>query len=166
MIYQDLVRDFAQRTRKNLNFIEEQVHSNPEIELYEVTQLINSLLGLLVFPREHYHRRDQKLEDFCYIPKTPLKTLENQGWPRVKVLAGQPPCRDLRTLIRHLRNSIAHFNIKFLADPITAQMAGVRLWNTSDGEETWGVELNLQELRLITELFLDVIEQKELTEFD
>ena len=44
------VGDFAKRTLANLNIIEQEIRENKDA--YEVTQLINSLLGLIVFPFE------------------------------------------------------------------------------------------------------------------
>ena len=53
MQYKDTVRDFAERTIKNLEAIEKMKNNNSNADVYEVTQLINSLLGLLVLIREH-----------------------------------------------------------------------------------------------------------------
>ena len=52
MIYQDVIRDFAERTRANLRAIERL--GTEGVEAYETTQLLNSMLGLLVFPREEF----------------------------------------------------------------------------------------------------------------
>ena len=54
----NLVLDFARRTKKNLEFIEHSLtrdRLNSENDVYEVTQLINSLLGLLVFPQQKFY---------------------------------------------------------------------------------------------------------------
>lgn len=51
--YHDVLKDSAKRTQKNLEFIEKTKRDSPFIEVFEVTQLINSLLGLLVFPKEY-----------------------------------------------------------------------------------------------------------------
>jgi hypothetical protein len=147
--YRNVVRDFAQRTNKNLVFIEQSVGADPELELYETTQLLNSMLGLLVFPKAEYYKR---------IPKIPLTELEIMGWPNVQVLEGNPPCGDLRELVRLLRNAVSHFNIEFLANEQTQQLTGMRLWNEWKGKKTWGVELTLNELRQIAMLFIDLIE--------
>ena len=45
----DFVSDFAERTLANLEKIE---NDNTDLEKYEVTQLVNSFLGLIVFPKE------------------------------------------------------------------------------------------------------------------
>ncbi|NMC57860.1 MAG: hypothetical protein GYA51_00475 [Candidatus Methanofastidiosa archaeon] len=52
MEYENLVVDFITRTKMNLEFIENQALKNNKV--FEVTQLINSMLGLLVFPCETY----------------------------------------------------------------------------------------------------------------
>lgn len=101
MNYESVIRDFAQRTRTNLRTIEDFRASGGKA--YEVTQLVNSMLGLLVFPRERFI--DQ-------IPETSLDDLEAAGWPVPKVVGEFPQARDLRQLIRYLRNAIAHFNIE------------------------------------------------------
>jgi len=55
--YGNLIRDFAERTIQNLNFIQAQA-SAADPDAYEVTQLWNSLLGLIVLPQELDSRRD------------------------------------------------------------------------------------------------------------
>ena len=153
--YVDLVRDFARRTRQNLEFVE-QHRDDPEIEVYEVTQLINSMLGLLVFPQQKYV--DQ-------IPKTALTDLEAKGWPSIKTTKGALPTQTLNSLVRHLRNSISHFNIEFLANNQMGTIRGVRLWNTTDGTTTgprnWEAELTLIELRKIADKFIEMLEAGE-----
>lgn len=52
MDYQkEVIIDFARRTRANLEFIECAEKCGESV--FEVIRLANSLLGLLVFPREH-----------------------------------------------------------------------------------------------------------------
>jgi len=101
--HDEIVIDFARRTRANLEFIENSRKLGEEV--FEVTQLANSLLGLLVFPREHY---------MGSIPDTPLPELVEQGWPEVRITHGQLPENTLKELMRMLRNSIAHCNVEFL----------------------------------------------------
>lgn len=70
MNYEDVVADFAKRTSKNLEALEG-IQGQGE-EVFEVTQLINSMLGLLIFPREEFVGR---------IPEKPLTELKAEGWP-------------------------------------------------------------------------------------
>ena len=105
MNYESVILDFAERTRKNLRTIEDLQAKGGEAD--EVTQLVNSMLGLLVFPRERFI--DQS-------PQTSLSDLEADGWPVPKVIGDFPQARDLRELIGDLRNAIAHFNIEFIGE--------------------------------------------------
>ena len=144
MEYKDIVGDFAERTRINLRYIEEARKQGNGKEVYEVTQLINSMLGLLVFPQQEYCDR---------IPETTLEQLAGEGWPDIECIAGLPPRPNLKELFKYLRNAIAHFNLRFLITK--GEISGVRLWNeNSRGIQNWETELSLEELREITERFI------------
>ena len=54
MNYQNLVGDFARRTRINLETIRTFQKAKPDPQVYEVTQLINSMLGLLILPPHRF----------------------------------------------------------------------------------------------------------------
>jgi hypothetical protein len=126
-----LLASIANRTLANLARIELIDRHEAELgieeayrSVYPVTQLINSLLGLVVFPKEQYSRA---------IPDRPLEHLYEQGWPRLEISHPNPRCsakRDqpqqqrrceqnhtscatLHQLIRVLRNGVSHFNIEF-----------------------------------------------------
>ena len=142
MNYDSVIRDFAQRTRTNLRIIEDLQAKGGEA--YEVTQLVNSMLGLLVFPKERV---------FDQIPQTSLSDLEADGWPIPRVVGDFPQAKDLRELIRYLRNAIAHFHIEFIGETIQS----VRVWNTSRNGTTWKAEVGLKELRAIAERFTDLL---------
>jgi hypothetical protein len=103
MNYQDVIRDFAERTQANLLAIEKLREGGAAV--YQTTQIVNSMLGLLVFPREEF---------VTQIPETPFAELLQDGWPAPRVGKGFPEVPNLRELIRYLRNPIAHFNIAFL----------------------------------------------------
>jgi hypothetical protein len=151
MEYKHLVKDFARRTKSNLVFLESRA-GDPDFEVFEVTQLVNSMLGLLVFPKEAFFR---------HLPPTPLSELAKKGWPAISLLEGDPPCRDLRTLIRYLRNSVAHFNLEFTSDGHV--LTGLKVWNTTPDRTTvvWKAVLSLQDLRLLLDKFLELIENME-----
>ena len=144
--------DFARRTKANLERIETLASDGDEVcKVYEVTQLANSLLGLLVFPREHY---------IDNIPPTPLSELAAQGWPEISPTFGELPHDNLKEFMRVLRNSIAHCNVEFRADSEN-QIDGLRIWNTKRGKKTWEAHLSLKELRLIAFKFVELIEQEQ-----
>ena len=96
--------DFIRRTRMNLEFIRKHQKDHPD-EVFEVTQFINSLLGLLVYPKEHLIKK---------IPNSTIEILESQGW-NLPVIVGwrSDEERNLYQLIRHLRNSVSHVTFDF-----------------------------------------------------
>lgn len=153
MDYQHLVRDFAKRTRHNLELIRD--HRQQGNEAYEVTQLINSMLGLLVLPKEHYYEN---------IPLTSLDKLRAEGWPK-PVLEGElkKKPKHLRDLIRLLRNSIAHFNVEFTET--NGEIDGVVLSNKCSQcqEITWRARLSLYELEEVADRFIRLILDEEAT---
>lgn len=150
MEYRNLVRDFAERTRKNLEFIEESVHADPDAKVYEVTQLVNSLLGLIIFPKERY---------FEHIPDKSLEELREEGWVIPKVTGTFKQVGGLRQLMCYLRNSIAHSNLEFDSDGHV--LTGIRLWNCKDHRKNWEVRVTIVELRDLTLRFIDLILSEE-----
>lgn len=165
MLYENIIRDFALRTRENLSIIE-RLHAEGE-KVFETTQLINSMLGLLIFPQQEYVKK---------IPRTSLDQLRTDGWPIPKVTGGFQQVSDLNQLIRYLRNAIAHFNVVFLTDE-NEQIIGLRVWNMrpvknnnnkvirdANGEvverKNWEAELSLRDLRQITDKFIDMLVQQ------
>lgn len=155
--YQNVVRDFIARTRRNLELVREHAeaegaHSvaDGERRAFEVTQLVNSMLGLLVFPQQRY---------FNAIPHTPLEELVANGWPRVRAVDGFPDVEDLHDLMRYLRNAVTHFNIEFTEQ--SGKISGVRVWNTKpNGVKNWKTELSMQDLESITERFCDLLDEQ------
>ena len=145
----DILLDFARRTKMNLEYIEEKVKSEPNNELFEVTQLVNSLLGLLVFPFEKYRRK---------IPDKSLKQLEEMGWIAPRIIGSFPQVPNLHTLIRYLRNAVSHFNIKFVADKNNV-IDGVHVWNEYEKKTTWKAEMKIHELRNNVYKFIEIIEE-------
>lgn len=121
----EYIFDFAERTKKNLVFIEKYVDEQKskgvpveDIQVFEVTQLINSFMGLLVLPKESDIAfldddiskylseetqsifsglvRNHNLELFCYEKKYKGRKIKRK-------LLLTP-----RLLIYCLRNSICH----------------------------------------------------------
>jgi len=152
MEYKKVVRDFAERTRINLAHIEESLSLGEQV--FEVTQLVNSLLGLLVFPQQQFINQ---------IPKTPMHELEKQGWPRIKVVGEYSPAKDLQEQMCYLRNSIAHFNLKFLTNE-NSEIVGICVWNQrKQGKNyitNWKAELPLIDLRMLVNKFVDLLLNK------
>lgn len=99
MMYTEFVKDFAQRTKQNYNSLAK--------GQYEVTQLINSAVGLLIIPNQ---KMFNKIED---------SIISEELFDRVKGCIIQntyAEAMNLKQFTRHLRNSIAHGNMEFVAE--------------------------------------------------
>ena len=153
MEYKILIADFAERTLVNLDHVQEQVARGNK-GAFEVTQLRNSLLGLIVAPHEREMRR---------IPTTRMNRLCAQDWPRLTT-GGKDP-KTLRDLLRKLRNAVAHFNVEFIADTdpdSVRRITSVKVWNqTTSGarDKTWEGEISVEALdrlaRKIAKVYLE-----------
>jgi len=162
MDYNHVVRDFADRTLVNLEHIETAVKGDKDAELYEFTQLVNSMLGLLVLPRERYLNN---------IPQTPVSQLIKEGWPIPKMHGTPPRAPDLRKLIGCMRDGIGHFNIEFISDG-DGVLSGLEIWNCKpDGKggfvkekghrvKPWRAVFSKEQLRSIACKFIEVLKEK------
>ncbi len=107
-MYAEFTSDFATRTLENLNYIEK-AEKNGE-NTYEVTQLINSFLGLIVFPQEQDEERVGRVSiDPTILDNLRLGITEN-------TYTGRHEEVNLQNLIYHFRNAISHGHIKPHAD--------------------------------------------------
>jgi hypothetical protein len=116
----EFISDFARRTLHNLDRIK-QAEDEGEMNVYPVTQLWNSLLGLIVLPRE----RDQ-----TRIPETPIVDLWADGWPLITERKGASG--TLRGLVTNMRHAVAHGNVEFEPNE-RREIASLTLWNFSGG---------------------------------
>lgn len=154
--YKDVVLDFIRRTRRNLELVREHAEaedaggiSDEERRAFEVTQLVNSMLGLLVFPQQ---------KCFNAIPMTPLAELEQNGWPSLRAVEGHQDVADLRQMMTYMRNAVAHSNIEFLEDG--GNIVGLRIWNKrQSGGIDWKTELSIEDLGQITDRFSALLEE-------
>jgi hypothetical protein len=143
----ELEDEFISRTEKNLRAIEKLSQKGESV--YEVTQLINSLLGLLVYPRENF---------FDEIPEITREAMIKQGWPLPDEEISQ--IQNLRKLVKNMRNAVAHFDIEFIAD--NNEIVGIRFKNEGaldEGSKTqpWIGEYRLEALKSFVDMFLDHI---------
>ena len=143
---------FAERTKKNLEYIEECFDNEKDVHI--VTQIINSLLGLIVFPWEAGF--DEAMEDIS------LDDLENNGWPVWKITKGSEKCTTLGRLIRFLRNGAAHRNLEFSSDSCSAHKVVITIWNcpTKSTDRDWIASMRADDLRTFCLKFFDLLEKK------
>jgi len=144
MMYEEVVKDFAKRTLLNLAEIEK-LQSNG-VKVFEVTQLINSCVGLLIFPQQDYINR---------IEKIPIEQLKQDGWSIPKLIKGKQ-VKDLNELARYLRNAIAHYNIEFIGDG-AKEIKVLRVWNMNRGKNTCEAEFSIDDLREFVKMFSNML---------
>ena len=97
MTYKDLLRDFASRTMDNLEVIEKETKQGTA---FEVTQLVNSFLGVFIFAQQSKQ-----------MPKS--------------INLGNTSLTD--TDFNNIRNALAHFRIEHIAEG--GEICGFKLSN-------------------------------------
>ncbi|MDP1794369.1 MAG: HEPN family nuclease [Acidimicrobiales bacterium] len=120
----DFIGDFAKRTLKNLDFIQAEAAASG---VYPVTQLWNSLLGLIVLPSE------ADLESL----QIPMSDLWSDGWPHITTTGREREV--LRDLMVDLRNAVAHFNVEFVPGT-DREIKTVTVWTRRSNREGKPIE--------------------------
>jgi hypothetical protein len=143
MNYDNLVVDFIKRTKSNLEYVELNKNDN----LFEFTQLINSLLGIVVLPRERSLKS---------IPNTDFETLLRNGWRLPTIYLNTYGINDLRNLIRNFRNSIAHFNLRILSNA-NNQIDRLEIYNKRKNRVVFEAVFTLEELRAFVDKLTKII---------
>jgi len=95
---------FAERTRKNLEYIERAEKQGADVHV--ITQLANSLLGLVAFPWMESFQKS--------LEESKLGPLDWSQWDIWKDDEGD--CVTLDKLVWHLRNAAAHRHIEFTSE--------------------------------------------------
>ncbi len=140
---------FAYRTRKNLEYIEQAFASGADVHV--VTQMANSLLGLVVFPWERHFIQ--------HINKLSLAHLEAKGWPTWEMTRGS--CETLGQLLRYLRNSVAHGHIIFSSDSRNLEQVTFEVSNFTPKSQlpNWSARINAIQLRDFCLRLIDLLDQ-------
>ena len=132
MDYSEFYRDFFLRTLANLKQIEK-IAKEGSAPAYEVTQLVNSLLGLVVFVREEM-KGGLKLVKKKF-PQLPSPYIPEKG----------PPAKCLGEQIYHVRNAVAHAGVEAISNN-KRLITGLRFTNQFNGK-TWVLTFTLQNLK-------------------
>lgn len=158
--------DFANRTVENLRYIDIESNNNG---LYEVTQLINSLLGLIIIPVEAYKKT-------CFIDDKKLKTTSKSDYDRIDDLLNlcqkehrlycdykknnfekQQDRVCVSKFISHIRNSVAHGGnngIHFYPVTESGQISDIIFYDNDECQKNakvheFCVKLSIAELRAL-----------------
>jgi hypothetical protein len=155
-IERNTVWGFNDRVLKNLKFVRS-AWNDGSTEVHVVTQLIMSLLGLIVFPyAEIKERDDTSLQSYK------LDDLVVEGWPKWTFEIGSSD--DLDSLVKHLRNALSHRRIIFKSDDRKLEAVEIQFrdrpngWNAVDN---WGTTINAAELQRFVLLFANLLTSKE-----
>ena len=164
-------KGFANRVLKNLDVIEQirdAANESSEItftlypdDVHVVTQLITSMLGLIVLPVAK-----QKFNKVFL--QRPLTDLINEGceWKIIFDKDTEDPTNNLRRLVEHLRNAIAHGKFEFCDDePFNSDarsLGEIKLivedyWKNNSPKPYWRAEILGQPLRRLCFLVVEAI---------
>lgn len=105
MMYEEFIADFARRTKSNLLVIEENAKFSKDC--YEVTQMINSLVGLLVFPQQKYF---QKIP--TEFPTKEMERILDNSKSTYPDEVNKP--KAFNTIIKHMKNAVSHERLSIL----------------------------------------------------
>lgn len=134
MEYKDFSRDFIKRTKCNLAMYDGK---------YEVTNLVNCCLGLIIIPKETII--DRLSNDAVY---------ENDlsyGISKTKnhIKDGHVPSSDnkfgLKNIVRHIRNGLSHGRIEQAIEG--ENIIGLRIFDMYDGSENFSIKFKLEEFK-------------------
>lgn len=146
----------ARRSRKNLDFMYAQKRAGADVE--EFTQLLNSMLGMLICLREEYFKgREVTWEQVAEYGLLPIRIdgeLPTDACPNLE------PSSSFSKLISKLRHAFAHNCFDLIGNPIE----GVRVWNIPLGKEdsaenrVWQADVSESQLRQVADLFINFLE--------
>ena len=139
-MYRRTTVDFIQRTKANLELING-LTTKTEGQAYEVTQLVNSLLGLLVMPQQQrVLERDVE-----------LLSLSRDGWPFPQPADGFRNPRYLTELLRLMRNSIAHWGLEF--GEANGKIANLKMTNKHilNANPSWVALISISDLNIFVQ---------------
>lgn len=136
MLYSnDYLMDFAQRTKENLRFIKREVERQKEegkkeedLTVFEVTQMINSFVGFIMFPKQVFFKYLDPDVEFiteeskCVFEKISKNRAKYKYHSTYKKYNEQTKSYDMneneeltaKTLILHFRNAVGHENLSVL----------------------------------------------------
>jgi hypothetical protein len=161
-----LLPALAGRILANLDLIDDQATkirgSDQNRPPYADTQLLISLLGVLVFPHERTPGALGKLlSNYDDLSRVVAIRYSVAGAGRAEITGpdGERETVDptsIRNLPTLLRNSIAHFNIRPIEQ--NGSFAGIRVWNEDDsGQITLVADLGFAELRPLARCILSAL---------
>ena len=164
--YEHFICDFVYRTKKNHMKILQR-YEEDESQRYEVTQLINSLFGLLIVPNEKYkYKRNRNGVTERYLQTTDeyeeILEIINELKSKNKYYNSYNDYHEVSDFIRHMRNSLAHSGnqgIHFLPCQEGHKITSVIFYDNDEehgGRSEFCVELTIEEIRELSKSISDM----------
>jgi hypothetical protein len=152
--------EIAQRTRHNLVFFDQEKQNGATV--FEFTQLLNSMLGMLIIVCEEYFAGDSPqltvAEERELLHVRAREQAPDADLPKLR------PSGNPRDFVRKMRNAFAHGNFELLGD---REITGILVWNYRIGEKikkpqnrTWQVSLTETEMRSMANVVCSYAERK------
>lgn len=157
---ENFLDDFAKRTMANLKYIEDKAKSE---NLFEVTQLINSMLGLIILPVEATNRvdkiTDKKIKDLMIEDYNTIVDLIQKCKSENRFFSDYMddiPSMSILNLIKHIRNAVAHsgnHGIHFYPISENGQISNIIFYDfkknqdNNQPDEEFCIKLSVDELK-------------------
>lgn len=126
-----IMPEYIDRTLKNLRC---------QRTNYDVTQFINSLVGLLILPKESAF---DKIED-SDVPTSLLKEIQDKI--TVCKNGNQDEEKNLQNIVKHLRNGICHWHVDFYGNN-TIEKIHIQDYTPKDNKQTFNGEFDIALLK-------------------
>ena len=153
---------FAKRTLKNLEFIDNAYrnhNSNPHVHV--VTQIVNSMLGLIVFPCEsQVYTHAESLFKKVGCDKLCGLGSNFQNWQVIEDTYDKK-CDTLGRLIRHIRNAASHRRVHFSSDSKNPSCVTIEFYDSArNGKDEWKASIRADHLQSFCFDFIELLENE------
>jgi hypothetical protein len=147
---ENFVNEFFERTIYNLNLYNEKHEHGDEKEVfkYKITQLINSLLGLVIFVKEGGTAFDA-------INLLDIKQEDKIKWNYCDRDGGKFEEKNFKNFLRHIRNAIAHKNLVINANK--EKKINSITFRDKDRKNIFEVTLSIKEIRNMVDRLSHII---------
>jgi HEPN pEK499 p136 len=145
---------FSSRTIKNLEYLNKAWRAGGDVHV--VTQLVTSLLALIVFPYQEIADRN-----IAELKAIQLAELETRGWPAWRIDIGTSI--NFQDHVRHLRNAISYRRVYFSSDdrdPAQVEIA-FRDGVSNRGDWKWGAVIGALALEEFVLRFAAFLQERE-----
>ncbi|WP_224961814.1 HEPN family nuclease [Geomonas subterranea] len=148
----------AKRTLKNLNFVYESKQKGNDVE--EFTQLLNSMLGMIISLREEYFKG--RVVAWEVLEQYKLKKIDIKAKMPDTASPNLTTHTTFSQLIANIRHGFSH-NCFLLVGNKDNVISGITIWNIPFGKENatrnrcWEVTMTEEELKGLATLFVSFI---------